>query len=314
MNRSHLTLAGVALVLVALVLLLNNPFQDQVRRDNPEKSALFAVDDPAAVDRIQITGTDGATSTLVRSGAQWTVEDMNGFPADTAAVSSMLKSLTGIQAGNVVSHNPDNRAGLGVDDSGVKVAVWGGGKELASFVIGTTAQSDFTSSYLRPADGDAVYQVRGVNRNLFARSQGYGDRTLMAFEPEQVASLTLAAADTGWTVVHEDSVWTVSSPDGTAGEGMEGMVTTVLRTLSRLNADGFATDLPDSVDTGLDAPELTYTARLLNGTEWTVAVGGKNERNQRYVSRPDRDAVYLLGEYRLTPVRKRARDLLAPGS
>jgi len=312
MNRTHLLLAAVAAVLVALVLLVNNPFQDQVRKDNPEKTALFAIPDAGAVDRIEVTGLDGKKSAVVRSGAAWTVETMNGFPADTAAVSSMLRSLTGIEAGNVVSHNPENRAGLGVDSTGVLVTVSGGGKELASFVIGNTAQSDFTSSYLRPADGDAVYQVRGVNRNLFNRSQGMGDRTLMAFDPEQLNSLTVVSADSGWTAVHADSTWTITTVDGAGGEGMEGMVMTVARALSRLNADGFATDLPDTVDTGLDRPEYTYTARLLNGTEWTLAVGGKNDRNQRYVSRPDRNAVYLLGDYRLGPLRKRASDLMMP--
>jgi hypothetical protein len=304
----------VAAVLVALVLLLNNPFQDQVRKDNPVRTALFEIPDPGVVDRIEVAGPDGNQAVLAKTGSTWTVESMRGFPADTAAVSSMLKALAGIQAGNVVSRNPDNRAGLGVDASGVSVRVSSGGSPLADFVIGNPAQGDFTSSYLRPADADEVYQVRGVNRNLFHRSQGYGDRTLTAFEPEQVASLTLAAADTGWTVVREDSLWTITSPDGTSGTAIEGMVMTVIRGLSRLNADGFAMDLPDSVNTRLQTPELTYTARLLNGSEITLAIGAVNDRNQRYVARPDRDAVYLLGEWRLNTVRKRAKDLLEPGS
>ena len=309
MNRSTWILGLAALVLAALVLVVIRPFEDSVRRDNPRKTKLVAIEDPASIDGIEITAP-GKQFVLARSTSGWSVANRDDFPADTAAVGSVLKAVANLSVGSVASHNPAKQGTLGVDSLGVDVAVKASGRELAHFVVGKSDPGDFTSSFVRPADSDDVYRVRGVNRNLFNRAQGFRDRTLASFNPEDVASVELAAADTGWVVTRADSVWAVSSPDGTEGEATEAQVKAITRILSTLSADGFQDEAIDGATAGLDEPEMTFTVRTLSGREWVVRIGAKNARGQHYASRPDRKAIYLINDWRLRSLRKRASDFL----
>jgi hypothetical protein len=183
--------------------------------------------------------------------------------------------------------------------------------------VGKADARDLTSSYVRVGDGEEVYAVRGVNRNLFQRSIGYRDRGLLAFAPEAVDALEFAAADSGWTVTRQDTAWTFTRADGTAGVARSEAVDPLLRELSALVADGFAegpgfeAGTVDSVAAGLLDPEFRITVRLSGGGEETLSVGKANERSQRYVIRADRPAVYVLGEWRLASLRSGGRELPA---
>ena len=311
MNRSNLMLVGVAGVLVVLVLLLANPFTDDVRKDNPEKTGLFAAA-AAGVDRITVTKPGADPVVLERSGGAWTVASAGGFPADTAAVSAILTAVEGAVAGSPVSRNPERQTELQVDGAGgVRVTLDGGTTTRADFLVGKTG-SDFTASYVRPAAGDDVFLVRGISRNLFDRRQGYRDRTLLSFAPGEVVGLDWTAADSSWTLDRADSGWVVTSPDGEWGMADDTQVDLVMRVASALTAEGFFAGDADTLDAGLDPPVHVLTARFADGTERTVEFGRINASQQRYARRPDRDAIYLFGDWNLNHLRRPAAALRAP--
>lgn len=311
MNRSTLILGGAAIVLALLAVVLVKPGRDPLGRDRKATGSFLGLDASAPIDRVEIRVPGSEPTVLEESSTGWFVASEKDFPADTAAVSTLLRTVRGMAGGALVSRKPD-RPEFELGTAAVEIAVSGGGRELTRFEVGKGDQKSYTSSYVRPSGKDEVYLVRGVNRAIFNRTQGFRDRTLASFAPEQVASLTVAAGDTGWTATNEDSLWTVSSPDGTSGKANETLVNAALRSFSAFAADGFADDA-DSLDTGLTAPEITVTVRLLSGAEQTVAIGGKNERGQRFAARPDRRAVYLIGEWRLNPFRRRAAEMVAAG-
>ncbi len=313
MSRSFTVLLAVAGVLVLLVLVFANPFQDSIRKDNPPAVELF---DPARLDkadRVTIRPPTGASTVLARKDGNWVVASEGDFPADTAAVGSILRAVRGAHSSGTASTNPGNRGLFEVDSTGVRVTVAAGGEPAADFTVGKSGR-DFTTSYVLPAGSDAVLEVRGINRNLFTRPRGFRDATLFRFEPAQAAEVTLSGPDgPHWRLARGDSAWTVTGPSGGPETADERTVDQVLRSLSTLSGDGFV-DHPDTVDTGLEAPALTATVRLMNDEERTVRFGNKNDHNQRYASRSDRDAVYLVGQWRVDAFDKKAKDLAgAPG-
>lgn len=309
MNRSTLMLGGAALVLAALALALVVG-RDPLGRDETPGRAVFALPSGAAVDRMEIRPPAGETTVIERASSGWLVSSHGNFPADTSAVSTLLRTLGGLKGGSLVSRKPD-RPEFELGPAGVEVALSESGRELLRFEVGKNDPQSFTQSYARVAGKDEVYLVQGLNRNLFTRPQGFRDRALASFAPEQVASLAVAAADTGWTATRADSIWTIVSPDGTEGEANEALVNTAIRSFATFAADGFLEAGADTVDTGLGAPGITVTVTLLSGETQSVAIGGRNEKGQRYASRPDRDAVYVIGEWRLNPFRRRAAELTA---
>lgn len=310
MNRPGARLVILAGILVVLVFVFANPFQDRIRGKGPQRTALFDKMQVLGADRIEIKNGAAEPIVLQQQGDGWVVASRNGFPADTTAVGTILRSVGGAKSTGVASRNPANRSKFQVDSTGVRVTVSKGQETLASITVGKMGQ-DFTTSYLRDDDDKEVLVVRGVNRNMFTRPQGFRDRTLFAFEPNSVQSITATIPDGGWEITRQDSAWTVAHPGGQGAERADGSkVDQLLKAASTLSADGFLDAGADTARTGLTTPAYAFTIRFMDGAEARVAIGEKNGQNQRYAARPDRDVVYTIGDWRVTNLAKKYDDLV----
>jgi hypothetical protein len=139
------------------------------------------------------------------------------------------------------------------------------------------------------------------------------DRTLFQFDPAVLSEVSAHTPDGGWVLARADSLWTVRKPEETAGRpAKHGIGEQVSRTLANLAADGFVDNPSDTLDTGLTSPPYTFQVRLMNGTETSISIGKKNDRNQYYVSRTGEKVIYTLGEWRLTNLAKKLEDLAEP--
>lgn len=309
MSRSGLTWLGVAVLLAGLAVFFANPWKDTLHTDPQERPQLYEDFNPGAADRIEIRTAGSEPRVLARDGGAWVVESEGSFPADTTAVGTILRGIRNIVSTGVASTNPRNRSKFQVDSTGAAVTVSGGGQELARFTVGKGG-SDFTTSYLRPEGSDDVYVVRGINRNMLTRVQGFRDRTLLRFDEDKVASLELEEPGGGWTLTRGDSTWTLRTGD-TETEANQTVAQTIIAVLSRVTADGFLDE--EGVDTGLDPPAHRLIVNLYDGSKEILDLGGINESKQYYVSIPGRNVVYLLGEWQVNNFLKSPGELTIPG-
>jgi len=306
MNRRMLILAGV---LVVLVVIFANPFKDQLKREKRDWVAVFDTTKVMTADRIEVaTATD--SSVVVKQDGNWVVASQNSFPADTAAVGNLLRALENARSAGVVSNNPENRSRFQVDASGVRVKVMAQSDVIAQFTLGKMG-ADFTTSYVLPAGSNEVQVVRGLNRNLVWRPQGMRDRTIFKFDPANLKQVTAQVPEGGWELIKTDTTWSVRKRgEENIHPADKTLAGTLVQSLSDFSADQFLDTPSDTLKTGLDHPDYQYTLRFMDGTEASVRVGGKNDRNQYYAERPDRaGAVYLLSEWRLTNVKKTVEEL-----
>jgi hypothetical protein len=303
MSRSGWILLAVA----GLALLLANPFQDSVRVNNPEPETLFGGAAVLEADRVEIRDAGAPAVLLTRGPEGWTVASRDDFPADTAAVGTILRAVAAARSTGPVSTNPANRSKFQVDSTGVAVRISRGGEPLAAFTVGKSG-SDFTTSYVLPEEGEAVHVVRGLNRNLFARPKGFRDASVLRFDPARVTELTLSGANGGWTLTRADSGWARSREGEAPTPAAAAAVEDLLRNLGRLDADDFAA-VRDTVDAGLDRPETAITVRFDDGTDAELWIGRDNGRNQRYAVRPGRRELYLLGQWRVDRLVRDYEDL-----
>jgi hypothetical protein len=240
------------------------------------------------------------------------VASRDGFPADTSATSTMIRALGNASITGVASRNPENRGKFQVDSTGVEVAAFVGDQTIGRFMLGRIGQ-EFTTSYVRLSGSDEVLIVRGLNRNLFARTQGYRDRTLFKFEVDAVQSIRAMNPEEAWEVVRGDTAWMATlAMGGESVAAQQPVVDQLLRSLSTLAADGFLDEVPDTLDTGLADPDHAITVRFMNGAEAGILIGKLNDANQRYVTRPDRTAIYLMGDWRLNNSAKTFAELTSP--
>lgn len=160
--------------------------------------------------------------------------------------------------------------------------------------------------------------VRGLNKNLFTRAQGFRDRVLLRTDPAAIREIRSESAAATWTLAQGDSGWVVVA-DGDTSAARTQNAEQISRSLAAFNADGFADDIPDSVDTGLGEAHATLTVIGVDGEETVLTVGEMNSASQRYLTSSRREGtVYLIGDWRITNLLKPVADLLPeepdPGS
>lgn len=311
MNRPGAKLLILAGILVVLVFVFANPFQDRIRGKGPQSEALFDKAKVMGADKIEIRNGAAPPVLIQHQGDDWVVTSRGGFPADTTAVGTILRAVGGAKSTGVASRNPANRSKFQVDSTGVRVTISKGPETLASITVGKMGQ-DFTTSYVRNDDDKQVLVVRGVNKNIFTRPQGFRDRTLFHFDPVNVQSVAAVIPDGGWVLTRADSAWTVSRPGGETVAADGKAVDQLLKTASTLSADGFLDAGADTAHTGLEAPPYSFTIHFLDGSQAQVDIGEKNGKNQRYARRPDRNVVYMMGDWRVTNLAKKYDDLVQP--
>jgi hypothetical protein len=321
MNRKTLrTLLAVLVALGLWVLVVERPWQDDIRRPARDSGRLFPKFDPADARTVTIETPAGATR-LERDGDAWIVADADRFRADTKAVQEMLARVDTMETATVASTNPDKRATFGVDSSGVGVTIAdAGGRDLVRFRVGNSTP-DFSGLFVRPEDADAVYAVPGLNRFHFDRGQQtWRDKAVVPIAAEEVRRVTVAWGDTTVSVsrVGDDSLdvaaWTVAGnrPGETEAPALAVPARTLARGVAGLVADAF----PTAQDTVPAEWTLAWTLEVesRSGERVVVEVGPKLARGQHVVRRAGDREVYLVGPWRFTRFQKRWDELRDPAA
>lgn len=317
-------LFGLLGVLLLYVLVVERPWQDDIRGPEPKQRArLFDALDPSAVTAIEIR-SGGKSTRLEKAAGAWSVATEGGFPADEKAVADLLARVDTLRAGAVVSTNPARQGTFGVDTAGVEVNFLAGARSMAHFRVGGSTP-DFAGSFVRPEGGERVYGASGLSKFQFDRSgQGWRDRKIFKLTGESVRLLTLTHADSTVTLTRQgtDSLlmasWNLDSnqPGERQGNARREQVLSLVRQLENLAADAF----PAAGDPGPSTwtpPAGKITIDLAGGDRKVLEFGPLNESGQHYVRVPGvqyggREAVYLMGPWRLKNLARTYAELLEP--
>lgn len=304
-TNTWLLLLILAAVVVVLILLVNPPqFDSGEEEREPTPYAGLETGSASAVT----VKTARGVSTLRREGDAWMVEEYDGFPADETALEEAFTALRELELGDVVSENTEKQAMLQVDGSGIEVVIAGeSGDELAHFFLGKPG-TDYRSIYYREEGSDQVYLVDQRLRGRFDRgARTWRNRRPFDFEIGEVSALHLAAGENGEAMtlrLDGEGNWVVDGGEPVPAD--KAKVELIVRSFTQLSADDFPEEQGENLSAyGLDEPEWTYTAELLDGSSRSLLVGGTTEdENRRYVKRGDSPIVYIMGGFRLRNLSK----------
>lgn len=316
-------LLGILGLLLAYVLIVERPWQDDIRGPAPKSDAwLFPDVDPAAVSAIDIRAS-GVETRFQRQAGRWVIANDGSFPADEQGVTDLLARIDTLRIGPVVSENPARQAALGVDSTGIAVRLMAGERTVAHFRVGNSTP-DFSGLFLRPEGGNRVYGVAGLNRYQFDRGQQtWRERKMLSFDPESVRILTMARQDSVVTLTRQGvdsllaSAWNMRG--NKAGEGpvdaRKDQVRAVIRQLSDLSADGFAPP-GDAGPADWSHPLARIDIDLNDSRRLTLEAGPIGPNGQHFARLPGvsfggREALYLLSPWRLNAITKRYAELRA---
>ena len=190
----------------------------------------------ADVDRITLQRASDTVDLVKTAAGDWTV---NGHAASASAVEDWLAALADASAGSgLAARSATSHARMGVDSvKGRRVQFLSGDRTLVDLVVGNRGRVG--TGYVRPAETDEVYQIRGALPRLADRGvNDWRDRRIAKVPSDSIGRVDVTRRAGRYTLLRtEEHTWTI---DGAPADS-----TTVARlvgALRDLQASGFPTD------------------------------------------------------------------------
>jgi hypothetical protein len=178
----------------------------------------------------------GDTTVLARTDTTWTV---NGHPVAPGLIGDLFAAFSDTTpSAELVAERRSSQAGLGVDSaSGTRARVRGGGKTLLDLVIGRRSP-DLAGGYLRHADQDATYMVRGRMVELLDRSSDdWRDHRIVSVPADSIGGVEVTRGARHYALRRSGNGWTLT-PGGPADSSR---AAEVVGAWTAVEASGFAT-------------------------------------------------------------------------
>jgi hypothetical protein len=292
--------ALVAFVVFGLGAFLVMRAPEKGQRSGPRARPL---NPPKAADvvHLDITTDKGENVSLEKSGSAWRIQSPKDWPADQAAVKSLVDGLEKMTFGDLVTESKDKHEEMGVADGKAShvVAKGQGNKILADLYVGKSV-GGFTMARL--GKKNEVWQSSGLFQYLVNKdAKAWRDHIIFEFAANEADKLTVEGGGSTLSLSKivdaekkdakapnaNDAKWKIDSASGdapkTSGALDVAMVNSAVQALSTLRAADFADDKKPA-DVGMNAPPLKLT----------VQAAGKPHK--LFFGETNKDDVYVQAE------------------
>jgi hypothetical protein len=301
-------LLAVLVVQIALILLIRGPFAhtDESSESRPLLPALESL----SAAKVEIHGTEDKQVTLVREGADWVIEEAEGYPADPERVETLITTLKNLKVRRPIARSSRYHAALKLSDREHerRVRIWDepSGRPKLGLYLGTSP--NYRISHVRRDGEDAVYEVTGLGAfDLQQDVGGWIQTQLMDVDALAVSEVTVENASGRFTVAKTaDGTWAVAFPTGRTQPVDPSKVVELIRVATLLTATEPAGRV-DEAKHGFQRPAATMRLVVRGAADDTTAarpdevtlrVGGQVEGQgeKRYVSISKLDHTAIVDE------------------
>lgn len=289
-----------ATLLVLFFIMIVSLLSDQKKPAGNFSSELVAVD-PEQVSTVSVAPAGGENPfELVKAeGEGWEVRsDGKGYLADSRSVDQLLGGIAGIKATQVVARSSDQWGEYSVSDSlGTRVSLSDDARQLASLVVGRITFSQSSNpyqqqpdaySFVRMADDDAVYKVKGMlSMQVSGGVNGFRSGVVTGVPKADLQEVVFSyPADSAFVLTKRDSIWEIGGvqPDSAS-------LASYLNTLSSFSSRSFA-------DEALPAGAPAFSIQIKGADLEAVEVQAWSAEEQQYhvISSQNPGSVFLLKE------------------
>lgn len=279
------------------------------------------------------------TVVLERDGSGFVVsssaskDSTKKFPVDDGQLKPLLDAIAEFSAGDVVANKAEKHKEFEIDDSqATRVVITTKAGKALDLLFGRAAKGGGTT--VREQGKNEVFVAKGRLGAVAKKELGqWRKKALLDKKAEDITSVTVARADGEKLVLTgkaeepppppeakdgeapppppaPKTTWTVTEP-ATLPAGFrvdEGALGRVAASLATLRAADFADDVDDNA-AGFAAPHTTVAAKLKDGKDVVLHLGGKDDKKRVYAKLEGEAQVYLLAEYAAKNVDKALQDL-----
>lgn len=240
---------------------------------------------------------------LQKDGAKWKMVKPLDFPADDAAMKSLLIALTNAEVQRTLDDVPTDLAPFGLDRPNPTVTLTTTKGAVPAIHVGNQTKIGSKTYVRRGDDPKLMLSPTNLRVPLDKQTSELREKTMLPFADATISRIEIAVPN-GEPVVltrKEEDVWSVGPGDYVADETE---VRSFLSSLRATRAVDFTDDAPtDLAKYGLDAPKVRVTVTSGQGDQTasgTLSIGGELTEGQTkklYAMRSDRPGVVTVGDY-----------------
>ena len=283
MSDRKLALLGIIAVLMVGWAVLQNRISQNVNTADFSSSALIEGLQIEAVSTITVTSEKGEKiTTLNRKGGVFVVADKDNYPADVAAVNTLLNGCLDIRTREKITDNPDNHADLGVTPETARCVVSfldADGGEIVALVI--SKDEDSGAAFARLLSEMSVYSIQ-YPPQIKTDPMDFVDAQLLQVPQEQLSSVAVRTGEDSYVLTASDDASDIELKDMPAGKQYkEKIYRTVFGALRSLQFDGVvgAENVPQALQF-----DSVYTCKLKDKTVYKLELAKKDDTAYAKVS------------------------------
>lgn len=207
-GRGNLWLAALAVVQVGLLILV---LLTVARPPVLSKGPLLGKDvTPSSITAFTVTGSNGKSVSLKRSGIDWVLPEMGGYPAQASRVKSFLQKLTALQRSGLVATTKDAYKRLKVTSSTFqrKIALTLKGGKTETLYIGS--EPSYGSTHVRLASDSGVYVTHSLHASdARTDAAGYVNTTALNLSSAKVTRMEVKNANGDFVFTQGKNGWSM---------------------------------------------------------------------------------------------------------
>jgi Domain of unknown function (DUF4340) len=289
--KTYLVVA-VAAGLGAYIFLVERKRPEPTEEKPKEKVMAF---DRAKAQAVTLSAPGAEEIRLVKEKDGWRMKAPSDVAADSGQVDSLLSSLEGLQAEDVVTETPASLAEYGLDKPKTTVAVTlEGAKDPLVLVVGEKTP-DGNSLYAKTPARPRVFTIASyLEGSLQKKPFDLRDRDLLHVKRDAVRTLEVSGPEGAYALARgEGGDWAFTQPVAT--QAGRWSVDALLGSLESLRMDSVADEDPkDPKAFGLDKPSRTVSLGLGDGTRKTLEIGAATADKKYDVRVSDRPMVAVV--------------------
>jgi len=262
-SRSLLILALVVAVVGGYIFFHE---RHQMTSDERQERAdkVFPELDRDDVRSLEIHNSHGSFR-ITKDDDGWRLLEPIDFPADSAAVSSLLTSLENLDVERTLGTSEVEFAAYGLDDPEMTVALETEDGESFALSVGGEAALGSNRAFRR-GDEQAIILGRGwFLTDLDKELDEWRSRDVVDVVAGDVASLQVVAGEDRIQVVREGRVWRLIEPLEDLADGNH--VGNLITDLNDVRVEAFLDEAVDSAELGLDPPAFQVTIVRSDGDD-----------------------------------------------
>ncbi|MHC4770480.1 MAG: DUF4340 domain-containing protein [Planctomycetota bacterium] len=276
MSDRKLAVLGIVAVLMVGWAILQNRISRSVNTADFSSSALIEGLQIEAIAGVTITSEKGEkTTTLSRAGGGFVVADKDNYPADVAAVNTLLNGCLDIRTREKITDNRDNHADLEVTPETARCIVSfmdSAGEPIVGLVMSESNEKG--EAFVRLPSETSVYSIQ-YPPQIKTDSMDFIDAQLLQVPQERLSSVAVRMGEDSYILTASADGSEIELKDMPAGKQYkEAVYKSVFGALSSLRFEdvNHAGNVPQALQF-----DSLYTSKLKDKTVYKLTLAKKDD-------------------------------------